>query len=179
MADIFISYKSERKAAARHLDQILTRYGYSVWYDHALQRGDDYESQIQREIRAAKAVVVVWCAQSVESGAVRSEAAYAKGEGKLIPLKIEPCVLPLFSTLDQHIDLTRASCAPRVPFAAPANNRAISRRAKTWRWPACSADSLWRIPAWGRCMVSPPRSAGCFPRPMEPCARRCCRTQWR
>ncbi len=52
MAEIFISYKSERRKAARHLEQILVRYGYTVWFDHALVRGHDYEAQIQRKIEA-------------------------------------------------------------------------------------------------------------------------------
>jgi formylglycine-generating enzyme required for sulfatase activity len=113
MAEIFISYKSERRKAARHLEQILIRYGYTVWFDHALVRGHDYETQIQRQIGEAKAVIVLWCSLSVDSQPVRSEASYAKRENKQIPVKIEPCVLPLFSTLDQHIDLTKASCAPQ------------------------------------------------------------------
>ena len=113
MADVFISYKSERRQAARHLEQTLIRYGYSVWFDHALVRGHDYEDQIQRKLDAAKAVIVLWCSLSVESQPVRSEAQYAKDEKKQVPLKIEPCKLPLFSTLTQYIDLTQAKCGPR------------------------------------------------------------------
>lgn len=115
MADVFISYKSERRAAARHLEQILRLHGYSVWFDHALVRGEDYEEQIQRQIEAASAVVVMWCGRSVASAAVRSEAGYAKARKKQVPLKIEPCELPLFSTLSHYIDLTKASCAPSDP----------------------------------------------------------------
>jgi hypothetical protein len=39
MADIFISYKSERRKAAAHFAKILERYGYSVWYDYSLVKG--------------------------------------------------------------------------------------------------------------------------------------------
>jgi hypothetical protein len=113
MADIFISYKRERRAAARHLEQILLRYGYSVWFDLELVRGQDYEAQIERELSAAKAVIVMWCGLSVGSPGVRSEANRAKSRGKLIPLIIEPCELPLFSTLEQNIDLTAAAGSPR------------------------------------------------------------------
>ncbi|MGA2293376.1 SUMF1/EgtB/PvdO family nonheme iron enzyme [Bradyrhizobium sp.] len=113
MADIFISYKRERRAAARHLEQILLRYGYSVWFDLELVRGQDFEAQIERELSAAKAVIVLWCGLSVKSPGVRSEANRAKSLGKLIPLIIEPCELPLFSTLEQNIDLTAAAGSPR------------------------------------------------------------------
>jgi formylglycine-generating enzyme required for sulfatase activity len=119
MAEIFISYKSERRKAARHLEQILIRHGYTVWFDHALVRGHDYEAQIQREIGEAKAVIVLWCALSVNSEAVRSEASYAKHKGKQVPVLIEPCELPLFSALTQRIDLTKATCAPSDPAFYP------------------------------------------------------------
>jgi formylglycine-generating enzyme required for sulfatase activity len=119
MADVFISYKRERRPAARHLEQILIRYGYTVWFDLALVRGKDYEAQIERELTAAKAVIVLWCGLSVASEGVRSEASRAKSDGKLIPLVIEPCKLPLFSTLEQNIDLTDAAGSPRDPALDP------------------------------------------------------------
>jgi hypothetical protein len=113
MADVFISYKSERRRAARHLEQILILNGYTVWIDHALVRGHDYEEQIQREIAAAKAVIVLWCSLSVASSPVRSEANYAKEKKKQIPIKIESCEVPLFSSMTQFIDLSAWSGAPR------------------------------------------------------------------
>jgi formylglycine-generating enzyme required for sulfatase activity len=116
MADVFISYKRERRAAARHLANILERYGYSVWFDLALIRGQDYEDQIARELRAAKVVVVLWCTKSVASAGVRSESARAKEAGKLVPLLIETCELPLFSTLEQNIDLRSVTAAPSNLF---------------------------------------------------------------
>lgn len=67
MADIFISYKSERQAAAQHLARILELNGYSVWYDYGLLSGRDFSRQIERELRAAKAVIVMWCPLSRDS----------------------------------------------------------------------------------------------------------------
>lgn len=147
MADIFISYKRERRPAARHLEQILVRYGYSVWFDLALVRGADYEEQIQRELNAAKAVIVLWCGLSVASKGVRSEATRAQEQKKLIPVKIEVCELPLFSTLEQNIDLTAAACSPRdhaldpilddlerlVGRAPVADLKALREYEATWR----------------------------------------------
>ena len=68
---------------------------------------------------AAKAVVVLWCGLSVASEGVRSEASRAKADGKLIALVIEPCKLPLFSTLEQNIDLKAATGSPRGPAFDP------------------------------------------------------------
>jgi len=39
MAEIFISYKSERRKAAAHLAKILERCGYTVCYDYSLVKG--------------------------------------------------------------------------------------------------------------------------------------------
>ena len=63
MADIFISYKSERRKAAEHLAEILHCYGYSVWFDYSLLKGADFGFQIDAKIREAKAAVVLWCSE--------------------------------------------------------------------------------------------------------------------
>jgi formylglycine-generating enzyme required for sulfatase activity len=162
MADVFISYKRERRPAARHLEQILLRYGYSVWFDLALVRGADYEDQVQRQLTAAKAVIVLWCSLSVRSPGVRSEATRAKGQtpaqNKLIPVMIEPCELPLFSTLEQNIDVSSASCAPRDHALDPilddverlvgrppiADLRALRDYEATWR--SMGAPTFARFP---------------------------------
>jgi formylglycine-generating enzyme required for sulfatase activity len=165
MADIFISYKRERRPAARHLEQILLRHGYSVWFDVELVRGRDYEAQIERELFAAKAVIVLWCGLSVKSPGVRSEANRAKSQGKLIPLVIEPCELPLFSTLEQNIDLTTAAGSPRdhafdpllgdlerlVGRAPQTDYRDLVQYEATWR--AMGAMPLARFPL----EAAPPR----------------------
>ena len=64
MADVFISYKSERRNAAQHLSRIFALNGYSVWFDYKLLSGADFGIQIERDIRKAKAVVVLWCSLS-------------------------------------------------------------------------------------------------------------------
>ena len=67
MAEIFISYKSERRKAAEHLAAVMAHYGYSVWFDYQLVKGRDFGLQIDRQIREAKALVVLWCSLSVGS----------------------------------------------------------------------------------------------------------------
>jgi formylglycine-generating enzyme required for sulfatase activity len=113
MADVFISYKSERRNAAAHLAKILERYGYSVWFDYGLVKGWDFAAQIDANIREAKAVIVLWCGLSVRSEWVANEAALAAKLGTLIPAKIEPCDLRLdFDRID-YIELIGWSGAPR------------------------------------------------------------------
>jgi hypothetical protein len=113
MADIFISYKSERRKAAAHLAKILERYGYSVWYDYSLVKGRDFADQIDAKIREAKAVVVLWCSMSVGSEWVLDEAALGLKLGKLVPSKIEPCELRVDFDRKDYVDLTAWSGAPR------------------------------------------------------------------
>ena len=68
----------------------------------------------------------------------------------------------------------------RGALAAPAyEDGGMRPRARTWRWPACSAGWRWRTPAWARCMASPGRSAACSTRRTARSAPRCCRTSWR
>jgi hypothetical protein len=113
MADIFISYKSERRAAAEHLAKILRAHGYSVWFDYGLLSGRDFGAQIERELRAAKAVLVLWCTKSIGSTWVREEAELAKRLDKIVPVKIEALDLPLGFGLAQTLNLSEWDGAPR------------------------------------------------------------------
>lgn len=115
MADVFISYKSERRAAAEHLAEVLTDHGYSVWWDYGLISGRDFGRQIESELRAAKAVIVLWCSLAVESDWVREEATLAKTLNKIIPTKIEQIDLPLGFSLAQTLDLSAWDGAPQSP----------------------------------------------------------------
>lgn len=106
MADIFLSYKSERQAAAQHLCRILELNGYTVWYDYGLLSGQDFSQQIERELRAAKTVIVLWCSKSRDSDWVNNEALLAKRLGKFVPVWIEKIDLPLDFIRDDTIDLS-------------------------------------------------------------------------
>jgi TIR domain len=54
-AEVFISYKYERRMVAEHVAAILSYHGYSVWFDYQLIKGEDFGFQIDRKIREAKA----------------------------------------------------------------------------------------------------------------------------
>jgi formylglycine-generating enzyme required for sulfatase activity len=113
MAEIFISYKSERRKAAGHLAKILERYGYTVWFDYSLVKGRDFAAQIDAQIREAKALIVLWCSLSVRSEWVADEAALAAKLDILVPAKIEPCELRVDFDRKDYIDLTGWGGAPR------------------------------------------------------------------
>ena len=119
MAEIFISYKSERRAAAEHFAEVLRRHGYTVWFDYELVKGADFAAQIERQIRGAKALVALWCSLSVSSRWVREEVHLAHDLGILVPVKIEPCEIPFGFRLADTIDLTGWDGAPRSPVLDP------------------------------------------------------------
>lgn len=121
MAEIFISYKSERRAAARHLKKVLECYFQTdardcVWYDYGLIPGDEFEPRLMAEIAKAKVVIVLWCRKAVESEWVQREAREAKRTGKFLPVKIEPCALaPDFAGADT-INLSTWDASPSSPM---------------------------------------------------------------
>ena len=104
--DIFISYSREDRPAARHFAECFTRAGFDVWWDAALRSGETFDEVIEKELRAAKAVVVLWSPRSVASRWVRAEATLADRFNKLVPVIIESCNLPIIFELTHATDLS-------------------------------------------------------------------------
>jgi hypothetical protein len=74
MADIFISYAREDQAAVKPLAAALEGAGYSVWWDRRILAGTEFSEEIERELKAAKAVIVAWSQESHASNWVKDEA---------------------------------------------------------------------------------------------------------
>lgn len=85
MADVFISYSKLDKAIAEALANDLKAKGIDVWWDFDLYAGDDFHDVIMAELNNAKAVIVIWSANSAKSRYVRDEANEALKKNKLIP----------------------------------------------------------------------------------------------
>ncbi len=107
MADVFISYASEDRARVRPLAEALQAKGFSVWWDRSLAAGQDYTAIIERELRNAKAVVVIWTQSSTLSTFVRDEAGRARDQGRLVPVLFDAVELPLGFGAFQAEDFTR------------------------------------------------------------------------
>ena len=147
MSEIFISYKSERRLAAEHFAEVLKRYGYSVWFDYELVKGKDFTQQIERRVREAKALVVLWCSRAVSSRWVREEVYLADKLGILIPVMIEPCEIPFGFQLADTIDLTQWDGAPRSHQLDPlidALEGRIGRAAVQDRRAPIEYENTWR-----------------------------------
>jgi hypothetical protein len=103
--DIFISYSREDRAAARYFAECFVQEGFSVWWDAALHSGETFDEVIEKELKASKAVVVLWSPRSVQSRWVRAEATLADRRNKLAPVVIESCDRPIIFELHHTVDL--------------------------------------------------------------------------
>ena len=103
--DIFISYSREDRAAARYFAECFGQEGFNVWWDAALHSGETFDEVIEKELKAAKVVVVLWSPRSVTSRWVRAEATLADRRNKLAPVIIETCDRPIIFELHHTVDL--------------------------------------------------------------------------
>lgn len=94
VSDIFISYKREDRPVASRLANALRNEGWDVWWDPELRGGEHFDQVIERTLKQAKCVIVLWSEGSLNSQYVRDEATYALEERKLVPIVIEDVQLP-------------------------------------------------------------------------------------
>jgi len=105
MADVFISYARADRTVAEILARTLEECGWSVWWDREILGGQPYDEVIERELDAARCVIVLWSGVSVGSNWVKSEAEAAADRGVLVPVLIEGVRLPLGFRRWHTIDL--------------------------------------------------------------------------
>jgi TolB-like protein/Flp pilus assembly protein TadD len=107
LPDIFLSYSRDDQATARRFAEGFEQQGFNVWWDVTLRSGEAYDQVTEKALREAKAVVVLWSRNSVESRWVRAEATLADRNRTLVPAMIEPCDRPIMFELTQTADLSR------------------------------------------------------------------------
>jgi TolB-like protein len=95
LADIFISYARSNAATAANIAEAFAGLGYTVWRDDSLPAHRAYADEIQAELDAARAVVVIWSADAARSEWVRSEADRARAQRKLVQVTVDGAALPM------------------------------------------------------------------------------------
>jgi adenylate cyclase len=137
LAKVFLSYAREDEPAARQLAAGIGRAGHEVWWDRHIQGGSRFASEIDRELKEAEAVVVLWTEASVDSAWVQDEAAEGRDSKRLVPVTLGGSRPPLgfrqFHTvdlgswsgegdpkdLDSLVQAIESTAASRFPKAAP------------------------------------------------------------
>ena len=104
MADVFLSYARPDQERAAAISRGLEVGGHSLWWDRKLAAGEDYGVMIEREIDAARCVVVSWSKSARDSLWVRAEANTALDQDKLVQLNLDGSRLPLPFTMLHFLD---------------------------------------------------------------------------
>jgi adenylate cyclase len=104
VARIFLSYAREDAESAKQLAELLGRTGHEVWWDKHIQGGSRFSTEIDRALKEAEAVIVLWSPASVQSAWVQDEAAEGRDTERLVPVSLAGCRPPLgfrqFHTVD-------------------------------------------------------------------------------
>jgi TolB-like protein/tetratricopeptide (TPR) repeat protein len=115
MADVFVSYSRRDKARVAPLVSAIAARGWSVWWDPEIIPGQEFDRQIDAELKIAAAVLVVWTPHSVDSRWVRGEARDAADRGILVPVRFESVPLPIDVRAIHTIELDDAAVAAGGP----------------------------------------------------------------
>ena len=70
MSDIFICYSRTDSIVAKCVAECLRAQGWSVFLDVETRVGENWHKEIEKELYAAKAVVVLWSDESRKSNFV-------------------------------------------------------------------------------------------------------------
>lgn len=113
MADVFLSYSRVDTDKAMIIKDALEALGLEVFFDvEGLDSGDVFPDVLDREVKAAGAVLAVWSSTSINRPWVKKECGIAMERGVLVPVQIEPISLmdkpAAFSDL-QYQDLEQFS----------------------------------------------------------------------
>ena len=93
--EVFLSYSRTDFDAAKRLASSLEAEGFTVWWDRDITPGTSFDKAIETALAEARAVVVLWSEDSVDSNWVKAEAAEALERGRLVPVLIDRVKPPL------------------------------------------------------------------------------------
>ena len=92
---VFVSYARADEKAAKAVIAILKGAGFRVWWDGLIPGGERFQTQITDALEGAKAVIVLWSANSNDSFWVQDEASLGRDRNRLVPLVIDGSQPPL------------------------------------------------------------------------------------
>jgi adenylate cyclase len=105
VARIFLSYARDDVDAAKSLAAAIGEAGHEVWWDRHLHGGSRFATEIDKALKDAEAVVVLWSPTSIDSAWVQDEAAEGRDSGRLVPVSLQSAKPPLGFRQFQTIEL--------------------------------------------------------------------------
>jgi TolB-like protein len=148
VADLFIGYARRDRDTVEKLAAAVEAAGYTVWWDRNIVGGAEFSKDIERELDAARAVIIAWSQDAGASPWVKDEAAVARDQGKLVPIALDREIPPMGFRQYQAVDFSRWNGKPDHP-AVDQLRRAIEAR----------LDGVEPEPP-ARTAAAPPRRAG-------------------
>ena len=115
MADIFIGYARRDRETVEKLAAAVEAAGYTVWWDRNIVGGAEFSKDIERELDAARAVIIAWSSDAGASPWVKDEAAVARDQGKLVPIALDREIPPMGFRQYQAVDFSRWNGKPDHP----------------------------------------------------------------
>jgi hypothetical protein len=112
--DVFISYKRDERAEVLAIAKRLEALKLRVWFDAEMRSGTTFDTEIDRQVRAAKVVLVCWSPGAVTSDWVRGEATIGRQRGVLAAVMLKACDLPTPFNL-VHADNLVSGIGPQNP----------------------------------------------------------------
>jgi adenylate cyclase len=106
VARIFLSYARDDVDSARQLADAVGRAGHEVWWDRHLHGGSRFTTEIDRALKDAEVVVVLWTEASAKSAWVQDEAAEGRDTERLVPVSLDGCRPPLGFRQFHTVNLT-------------------------------------------------------------------------
>jgi len=113
MADIFIGYARRNRDTIEQLASALEAARYSVWWDRNIIGGSEFSRDIERELDAAKVAIIAWSDDASDSPWVKDEAAFARDQGKLLPISLDSGIPPMGFRQYQAVDFSSWNGKPR------------------------------------------------------------------
>ena len=106
VADIFLGYAREDKSRAKHVAGALEQQGWSVFWDYKIAAGANWGDLLDKELNAAKCVVVLWSTNAVTSRWVKTEARRGIERDVLVPATLDVCEIPVEFRYHHSADLS-------------------------------------------------------------------------
>ena len=156
MSHVFISHAQSTNALTRQIADMLRALGYEVWWDDELPVHRPFSRIIDERLRTARAILVIWSHDALDSDWVRSEAESGRVARTLVQISADGTAPPLPFNQTQYADLSgwsgatdatawRKVVASIADLAVPAAPASVPVAAKPSAAPSDRRRTRWLV----------------------------------